>query len=58
MLHSIIHSAIRHPLLVPIAIDVEYLFYMDMIVNSAKRLPDDKLKIAADIMLELTELAD
>ncbi|MBP7188113.1 MAG: helix-turn-helix transcriptional regulator [Ruminococcus sp.] len=33
-------------------------FYMDMIVNSAKRLPDDKLKIAADIMLKLTELAD
>lgn len=33
-------------------------FYMDMIMNSAKRLSDDKLKIAADIMLKLTELAE
>ena len=33
-------------------------FYLDMISNSAKRLSDDKLKIAADIMLKLTELAD
>lgn len=33
-------------------------FYMDMILNSAKRLSDDKLKIAADIMLKLTELAE
>ena len=33
-------------------------FYTEMILNSAKRLTDDKLKIAADIMLKLTELAD
>ena len=33
-------------------------FYMDMILNSVKRLPVDKLKIAADIILKLTELTD
>lgn len=33
-------------------------FYMDMIVNCAKRLPDDKLKTVADIMLKLIDLAE
>lgn len=33
-------------------------FYMDMIVNCAKRLPDDKLKTVADIMLKLIDLTE
>ena len=33
-------------------------FYLDMIMNCAKRLPDDKLKTVADIILKLIELSD
>ncbi|MDE7122684.1 MAG: helix-turn-helix domain-containing protein [Oscillospiraceae bacterium] len=33
-------------------------FYLDMIMNCAKRLPDDKLKTIADIMLKLIDLTE
>lgn len=33
-------------------------FYMDMIAKSVNRLSDDKLRLAADIILKLTELAE
>ncbi|MDE6834554.1 MAG: helix-turn-helix domain-containing protein [Ruminococcus sp.] len=33
-------------------------FYMDMIMNCAKRLSDDKLKTVADIMLKLIDLTE
>lgn len=32
-------------------------FYLNMINSCAKRLPDDKLKIVADIVLKLVELS-
>ena len=33
-------------------------FYTDMIYGCIKRLPDEKLKMVADIMLKLIELAE
>ncbi len=33
-------------------------FYMDIIQGCLKRLPDDKLKTVADIMMKLTELTE
>lgn len=33
-------------------------FYMNMIMNCAKRLPDAKLKTVADIMLKLIDLTE
>lgn len=33
-------------------------FYIDMIISCVKRLPDEKLKIVADILLKLAELSE
>ncbi|MCM1507934.1 MAG: helix-turn-helix domain-containing protein [Ruminococcus flavefaciens] len=33
-------------------------FYTDMIMNCAKRLPDEKLKAVAEIVMKITDIAE